>query len=344
MTKDSMIQATLKRSATAALLGAMKSVGAFSRAARSEQRRAQLLILCYHGLSTADEHEWLPKLFITPQGFGERLEMLREMRANVLPLGEAIMRLHAGTLPPASVVITFDDGFCDFLKFGVPLLNEFKVPATLYLTTHYCDYRLPIVNLALDYIFWKSKKEFVTLGEQGMPDPMPVRDYRERQAVVWRLVEWAEKQGLKTIEKDELARAIAKAMGVDYELLLERRMLQIMSPEEATRTFQAGVDLQLHTHRHRTPRDKILFQREVQDNREYIQRLTGKAAVHFCYPSGDYCPDFLPWLAEEGVISATTCERGLATAQSEDLLLPRFLDDSSVDPIRFQSFVAGVFT
>ena len=53
--------------------------------------------------------------------------------------------------------------------------------------------------------------------------------------------------------------------------------------------------------------------------------------------------NFLPWLAEMGVRSATTCERGLARASDKDLLLPRFLDDSSVDLLRFQSFVAGVF-
>jgi peptidoglycan/xylan/chitin deacetylase (PgdA/CDA1 family) len=339
-----MIQATLRRSAKSALLGAMKSVGAFSRAARSEQRRAQLLILCYHGLSIADEHEWLPKLFITPEGFRERLKSLRAMSANVLPLGEAIQQLHQGTLPPASVVITFDDGFYDFFKFGVPLLNEFQMPATLYLTTHYCDYRLPIVNLALDYILWKSKQEFVELPKHGIPMQMPIRNYAERQEVVWKLVAWAEKQGFKTVEKDLIARAIAEEMGVDYDLLLNGRMLQIMSPEEAKKTFETGIDLQLHTHRHRTPRDKDLFQREIQDNSETIQRLTGKTPTHFCYPSGDYCADFLPWLSEMGVTSATTCEPGLATAHSQDLLLPRFLDDSSVDLIRFQSFVAGVFT
>jgi peptidoglycan/xylan/chitin deacetylase (PgdA/CDA1 family) len=332
-----MIQATLKKSAKSALLGAMKSVGAFSRAARSEQRRAQLLILCYHGLSIADEHEWLPKLFITPEGFLERLQTLRDMGANVLPLGPAIDHLHKGTLPPASVVITFDDGFYDFLKFGVPLLNEYQMPATLYLTTHYCDYRLPIVNLALDYIFWKSKKEFF-----NVPDPMPIRNYQERQKVVWKLLEQAENRN--TVEKDQMARQIAQDLNVDYSLLLDRRMLQIMSPEEAIQTHNAGVDLQLHTHRHRTPRDKILFQREIRDNREFIQNITGSTPVHFCYPSGDYCPDFLPWLSEMGVTSATTCEPGLAAAQSQDLLLPRFLDDSSVDLLRFQSFVAGVFT
>lgn len=339
-----MNQATLRRSATTALLSTMKSVGAFSLAARSEQRRAKLLILCYHGLSLADEHEWLPKLFITPGGFRQRLQALRDMRAHVLPLGEAIVRLHAGTLPSSSVVITFDDGFYDFLKFGVPLLKEFQLPATLYLTTHYCDYRVPIINLALDYILWNAHKESVTLPEQEMAEPMPIRNYQERQVVVWKLLEWADRNGLKTLEKDGLAHQIASKLRVDYDSLVERRMLQIMSLHEAKQTFESGVDLQLHTHRHRTPRDKSLFQREIRDNSEYIQKVSGKAPVHFCYPSGDYCPDFSPWLAEMGVTSATTCERGLATAQSQDLLLPRFLDDSSVDLIRFQSFVAGVFT
>jgi peptidoglycan/xylan/chitin deacetylase (PgdA/CDA1 family) len=100
----------------------------------------------------------------------------------------------------------------------------------------------------------------------------------------------------------------------------------------------------LHTHRHRSPRDKALFQREISDNSEYIEGLTGQRPVHFCYPSGDLSADFLPWLAELDVKTATTCERGLANASSQDLLLPRFLDDSSVDLIRFQSFVAGVLT
>jgi hypothetical protein len=158
-----MNQASLKRSAVTALLSGMRSVGAFSRSSRSEGRRAKLLILCYHGLSIDDEHKWLPKLFMTPQVFRERLQALRDMRANVLPLGQAIAHLHAGTLPPSSVVITFDDGFYDFLRFGVPLLKEFQLPSTLYLTTHYCDYRLPIINLVLDYILWKSEQDSVSL-------------------------------------------------------------------------------------------------------------------------------------------------------------------------------------
>ena len=322
----------------------MKSLGSFSRAGRSEERRSKLLILCYHGLSIADEHEYLPKLFISPDDFRKRLEALRDMEANVLPLGNAIEQLHAGTLPPCSVVITFDDGFYDFYRFAVPMLKEFRMPATLYLTTHYCNYRLPIANLALEYIFCKSKLESVAFPANGIPEMMPMRTYDERQVVVWRLMGWANDQGFDTVQKDQLVRDVARHVGVDYDFLLKNRMLQIMSPEEAKKTYASGVDLQLHTHRHRTPRDRELFQREIRDNGEYLRKLTGKDPEHFCYPSGDYSSMFFAWLTEMGIKTATTCEPGLATAQSSDLLLPRFLDDSSVDLIRLQSYVAGVLT
>lgn len=325
-------------------MSVMQKTGAFTRASRSEKRRRKLLILCYHGLSITDEHEWLPKMFITPDGFRNRLQTLRKMGANVLPLGEAVAHLHTGTLPPNAVAITFDDGFHDFFEFAVPLLTEFQMPATVYLTTYYCDYRMPVINLVLNYILWKARRDSVELAEQGFAETQPVRNYTERQAVVKKLLDVFQRDQLTTADKNAVAERLAQRLGVDYDELRARRMLQIMSREEARLAFEAGIDLQLHTHRHRTPRDKSLFEREISENRERIQELTGREPVHFCYPSGDYSPEFFPWLSEMGIRTATTCERGLAGKDSQDLLLPRFLDDSSVDLIRFQSFVAGVLT
>jgi peptidoglycan/xylan/chitin deacetylase (PgdA/CDA1 family) len=334
----------LKRTANSALLSTLKKAGIFSLAGQSAQRRESLLILCYHGISLDDEHSWLPNLFITPEVFRQRLQSLRDMKASVLPLGEAITHLQNETLPSKSVVITFDDGFYDFYRFGVPLLKEFAMPATLYLTTYYCDYRLPIVNLALDYILWKSAQTQVEIPEFGIYAPLAIGTYSERQNVVWKILGWAEKQQLGTQGKDELARSVATKLKVDYDSVVEKRMIQIMSPEEAREIAAAGIDLQLHTHRHRTPRDSELFAREIRDNSNYIYDLSGREPVHFCYPSGDYAPEFLPWLSDLGVQSATTCERGLARVNSNPLLLPRVLDDSTMNLLRFESFVSGLFS
>jgi len=128
----------------------------------------------------------------------------------------------------------------------------------------------------------------------------------------------------------------------DYDALLERRIMHNLSADEVRQLAADGVDVQLHTHRHRTPRDRHLFLREIEDNRASIQAMTGHKASHFCYPSGVYDPMFLPWLTEAGVVSATTCEAGFAARSSNPLLLPRFLDSESLSEIEFESWLTGM--
>jgi peptidoglycan/xylan/chitin deacetylase (PgdA/CDA1 family) len=325
-----------------AALGLLRSTGAFTAAANSTHRRNRLLILCYHGVSLRDEHEWQGLLYITPSVFRRRLELLRDFRANVLPLDEGLRRLRERTLPPRSVVLTFDDGFHDFFVHGLPLLQEFGYPCTLYLTTHYCKYRLPIFNLIAPYLLWKSVRETVDLSSFGGPSSASIRNYEERRSAVESLLAFAEKNGMDTIAKDKLARQLAEFLGIDYDDLLESRMFQIMTPEEAAEVHRAGIDLQLHTHRHRTPRNRELFLREIRDNRDRIREFTGRDAVHFCYPSGDYAPEFYPWLRECGVESATTCDPELAAADTSALVLPRLLDHSSVGEVEFESWLCGL--
>jgi hypothetical protein len=42
------------------------------------------------------------------------------------------------------------------------------------------------------------------------------------------------------------------------------------------------------------------------------------------------------------VVSATTCDYGLATRATEPLLLPRLLDSMSVTDVDFEGWLAGV--
>src|SRR5437667_12551951 len=104
-------------------LASFRAVGGFRQTAESEWRRRRLLILCYHGVALQDEHEWDPGLFMTPAFLRRRFEILRDRRYMVLPLGEAVRNLRRGTLPPRSVVLTFDDGFHNFYPAAVPMLE-----------------------------------------------------------------------------------------------------------------------------------------------------------------------------------------------------------------------------
>ena len=88
--------------------------------------------------------------------------------------------------------------------------------------------------------------------------------------------------------------------------------------------------------------DRQLFLREIEDNRNSIQEMTGQYARHFCYPSGVYNLKFLPWLQEAGIVSATTCEPGFATRGSNRLLLPRVLDNHAWSAIEFEGWLTGI--
>src|SRR5687767_10751386 len=119
-----------------ALLRAAAMTGIEGLLRDSRWRQNRLLILCYHGLSLADEHHW-SNLYVTEQHFAARLALLRASGYDVLPLDAAIRGLYDGTLPPRSVAVTFDDGFADFYIKGQPILRASGVPATVYLTTYY---------------------------------------------------------------------------------------------------------------------------------------------------------------------------------------------------------------
>jgi len=261
----------------------------------------------------------------------------------VLPLGEGLQRLRAGTLPPRSIAITFDDGTYDFLRQAYPLLKRYGFPATVYQTTYYTTLERPVFNLICSYMLWTRRDEVITDGESiGLPGPLDLRSDASRFAIVRRLIERSERENRTGLQKDEVAAQLARLLKIDYDSLRARRILQLMNGRELQEIASHGVDVQLHTHRHRTPEDEALFRKEIQDNRSAIQRLVGKRPVHFCYPSGVYLQSFLPWLREEQVISATTCDAGLAQPTTESLLLPRFIDQQNRTALEFESWITGV--
>jgi peptidoglycan/xylan/chitin deacetylase (PgdA/CDA1 family) len=333
----------LLRSARTGLLETSRSLGLLEWLAGTAWRQGRLLILCYHSLSLDDEHQWRPALFFEPELFDRRLDLLARLGAAVLPLEEALVRLRAGTLPPRSVVLTFDDGSCDFASLVWPRLAARRWPATVYVSTYYAERRLPVFHLMCSYLLWKGSAQTLPAdADLGIAEPVALQSSEARQQVHTRLLMFAAAQQWSAVDADACAARLARNLDIDYANVLERRILQLMTPEEIRAVSAAGADVQLHTHRHRVPRNRIQFLAEITDNRQRLEMFTGKPAVHFCYPSGEHHPEFLPWLAEAGVRSATTCEVTLCGPGVNPLLLPRLVDTSALAPVDVEAWVSGV--
>ncbi len=324
-----------------ATLDVLRSSGVFQIVANSDWRRQRLLILCYHGVSLDDEHEWRPYLYIHPTKLEERFDSLRKGNFSVLSLGDGLERLRAGTLPARSVSITFDDGTYDFYRQAYPMLKRYQFPATVYQTTYYSALQLPVFNLTCSYLLWKRRGETIAGGEAlGLAGFLDLGSESSRFAIVRRLIEGT--QHCTGAQKDEIVARLAELVNIDYAQLKAKRVLQLMNERELHEIAQNGIDLQLHTHRHRTPEDESLFRKEIQDNRTALREFTSAEPTHFCYPSGVYRQVFLSWLRKENVISATTCDTGLAESGSDFLLLPRYVDHQRRRQIEFESWTSGV--
>ncbi len=310
--------------------------------ADSEWRRQRLLILCYHGVSLTDQHEWNPGLYVSRERLARRCELLRENGCTVLPLADAVGRLAAGTLPPRSVVLTFDDGFADFELSALPVLQRFRFPATVYLTSQRCEHNYPIVHLLLSYVLWKARDQVLdAAGLPGLTGRLELSSAGVRAAAVRAVDAAFRASGTEPAAKDAVAREIASRLGFDYDALREAGVLRLMGPAVVSALAAGGVDFQLHTHRHGTPEDPVEFVEEIRLNRERVERWTGRPARHFCYPSGAYRPEYLALLEREGVVSATTCDPDIASRRSHPLLLPRFIDTMAVSDRMFEGWILG---
>jgi len=309
----------------------------------SRWRRERLLIFGYHGISIADEHEFNGSLFISPDVLRSRFQQLRDARCAVLPLDEAVTRLYANDLPDRAVVLTFDDGLADFYLKVYPLIREFDLPATCYLTTFYTDFNRPVFDPMVSYLLWKGRNQTLDLNRLlGRNLQLSLRSREAQDTARVAVLEHAKSEKLSAEDKDNLLTKLATMLCVDYDEVLGQRVIQNVTPTEVAEMAASGIDIQLHTHRHRMPKNRDLFIREIDDNRTRIEQMTGKRPTHFCYPSGIYDRAFLPWLEQCGIVSATTCEVGFASVNSHHLLLPRVLDNQGLSPIEFESWLTGV--
>lgn len=326
-----------------AKLGALRVAAAsgVSRFLRdSSWRQQRLLILCYHGVARYDEHEWDATLYITAESLRRRMQLLVEERCNVLPLAQAVEQLQSRTLPPRSVTITFDDGYHDFYSVAFPIIKSFDFPVTLYLTTYYVEYNRPIFDLMCSYLLWKGRLQQRLHWSEVFPAP-PTLDSTGRQAAAAHMKSFASSRKLSGGEKDQLLARLAERLDIDYQDLCQRRVLHLITPQEAKELAARGLDLEYHTHRHRVYRGRERMLAELDDNRRRLETYTSKRPQHFCYTGGFYLPQYLEYLTAYGMRSATTCFRGLCTAHTHPLLLPRFLDTMAVSDLEFRSWLAG---
>lgn len=276
----------------------------------------RLCILNYHRvLETCD-----PLLDSDPdlKKFRWEMELLANC-FNVMPLYDAIQALHSQRMPPRAVAITFDDGYRSTYDLALPILKEFNLPATVFVTTGYIDndnmWNDKIVEAMRQLPYGHYNFKSSGLGEYS------IHSLQDRKHAIQKLTEDA--KYFPPLERLKLTQHLEKLVGSSFNksLMLTREMISALS--------QQGIEIGGHTVTHPilTSLGDSVARQEIIENKKQLEQITGKPVRLFAYPNGKVGMDFderhVAMAKEAGFTAAFTTAIGPATKANDTFKLPR---------------------
>lgn len=99
---------------------------------QARSRPGKIAILAYHSLDDLG-----CVLSTPPRVFAVQMESLHRAGVKVVPLSELPRRVRTPSAEDV-VAITFDDGFKNVYERGLPILQRYGFPATVFLVTDFC--------------------------------------------------------------------------------------------------------------------------------------------------------------------------------------------------------------
>jgi len=257
---------------------------------------------------------------------------------NVLPLGEAVQRLWAGTLPPRAVAITFDDGYADNFTLALPVLQRLGLPAAVFVASGFLDGGIMWNDLVLESFartrVGRADLSLVGLGEVALSDETARRS--------------AAQQALQAIKYLPLEARLEKARALAEHLEVEPPRDLMLTREQLRALAHAGVEIGAHTAHHPilAVLEDAVARREIAEGRTALERLLGRPVRLFAYPNGrpgqDYTPAHVKMLREMDFQAAFTTHWAVNARDSDPFQLAR-INVWDRTPTRFVLRLAHAF-
>ena len=302
----------------------VKTAKAFSRWARA-RIFGGALILGYHRVAEAQNDGY--EVCVAPQHFADQMAALSRV-ARPISLRELVRCLKAGSVPPAAVAVTFDDGYADNLYTAKPILEKYGIPATVFVCTGYAGRE-----------FWWDELERLVLSSTAelsalrleMEQKLTVENQAdaagEADPVVRRRFCRALYRFLLNLDIDEQAESMNQIRDWAEVSSSATSSIRSMTHAELLELADGGlIELGAHTRDHpMLPRLSPERQRaEIAGSKHDLEDLLGKKVHGFAYPNGTSTDDAKRIVRETGFVYACTSQHDVVRPASDLHELTRF--------------------
>lgn len=305
-------------------------------------RPSRAVVLMYHRIAEPEVDPW--QLSVSRQNFREHLQVLATA-GNVIGTDELITCIRENKLKSDCFCITSDDGYEDNFINAFPLIEEYKCPATFFITSEgigsnqpywwdmMSDIFLSTVKLPAELAISVNNKRFhYQLENDGSIDKdqlekhsgwrWPATPPTQRAEIYLEL--WMQLRDQPFLLINETMRQLRKWSGVDAvnnsgSFPMTREQLLKMS---AGKYINVGVHTVTHAALGAFSKD--IQQTEIKGCKEFLDDNLNRNHLSIAYPYGNYNSDTLDVVKELGFRGAFTTDPGPVTIRSDVYRLGRF--------------------
>ena len=289
----------------------------------------KFVILCYHGIGESGN-----PLGVAPtrQLFQAQMRFLRE-NYRVVSLDEICRELRSGVKSEPGVAITFDDGYRSSYTVAFPILQKYRLPATIYVT---------IESVETGQVAWYDRV-FLAMAvapsgslqlDFGSPCRFQLNSPGDRLRAALEMV--ALLRTLPNSERRKRCALLEKKIGLPQNALSSR----VLTWEEILTMHQAGIVFGSHTLTHPVVSQLTLqeLEQELGASKCLLEEKLGIPVLDFAFPFGkasDCSPPALEMLSRYGYRSAVTTLPGVNTMHVNPFELRRLQVASDGSLARF---------
>lgn len=309
---------------------ALEATGARSLIGEIQRRRAggrRVQILAWHRVVPdfeAMRKRVIPGLLTSTKTFERQIVWLRE-RFQLGTMDDALDVLSGRTRSDRDLcVLTFDDGYADFVEHALPILQRHRVPSIVYVASAFVEgERVPLLHDRLYRALRLARRHRIVGTELAL-------EGKAREALREALSSGDEIVGLEWLLETkprpialEVAEALERWLGEDpRESWGDVRLLGWSDLLEA---IERGVEVGAHTVDHaclpnESPQE---VERQLWESKTRIEERLGREVGHFAYPNGWYSPSVVRAVQKAGYRSAVTTEDRQNRLGENPLLLKR---------------------
>lgn len=314
------------------LLRTARAGGLLSVVRSHNRRRAR--ILAYHGVDDGEDPVVNFDGFQVPSKiFRQQLDHLAR-KYRVVPLSEFFS---GRPLPDHAVAITFDDGYRNNVRVAAPILKNFRMPATFFVTTGFLyGSHVP---------WWYELRMAITKATVPSIDivgesPLPVATSADKVNALIRLEERL--KSLPEEERKQILTAIIRLSGCH-----KTDAYPMMNENDVRELIAMGFDVGPHTVSHVSLGHETESRavQEAVDSVAHVGRLIKRVPICYSYPYGrpeNISEAVVNALKEAGCRGAVTTTSGLNDSGTDPYRLRRLNISGNFDELAFEAVLSGL--